>query len=64
MSDIILTIPDWKHKRLLQRIDTLKNAMRMFKIPDVFKKAYLDDLFAIENIVKNNKTMEVTKNER
>lgn len=60
MRDITLIIPDWKHKRLLQRIETLKGAMRIFKINENFKKAYLDDIYAIESIVKprNHGTIE------
>jgi hypothetical protein len=54
MSDIILTIPDWKHKKLLQRLETLKQAMRLFKINDAFKKAYLDDIYGIEGILKQS----------
>lgn len=55
MSDITLIIPDWKHKVLLKKIETLKSGMRLFKINDNFKKAFMDDLFSIEGIIKQSR---------
>lgn len=57
MSDIVtITIPDWKHKLLLKKIQALKDGMRLFKINDAFKKSFMDDLFSIEGIIKQAKT--------
>ena len=50
---ITITIPSWKHKRLLERIETLKVAVRLFRIHEEFKKAYIDDIHAVEQIIKH-----------
>ena len=55
MSEVTLVIPDWKHKILLKKIDTLKSDMRLFRINESFKKAFMDDLFSIEGIIKQSK---------
>lgn len=55
MSDITLTIPDWKYKKTLERINTLKTALRFFKINENFKKAFIDDVCRIEDVIKQGK---------
>ena len=55
-QNIAINMPDWKHKILLKKIDALKTGMRMFKITEAFKKAFMDDLYSVESIIKNAKT--------
>ena len=54
-KNVTLNIPDWKHKILLKKVDNLKTALRFFKINEAFKKAFMDDVFSIEGIIKQSK---------
>lgn len=53
-NTVTITMPEWKHRRLLDRIETLKGAVRLFKINEAFRKTYVDDIFCIEGILKQS----------
>lgn len=56
MNDqITLIIPEWKHKLLLKKIQAVKDGMKFFKINECFKKAFMEDIFSIEGIIKQSK---------
>lgn len=51
--NVTVTMPDWKYKILLKKIDALKNGMRLFKINEEFKKSFMDDIYSIETIIRH-----------
>ena len=56
MSDtVVLTIPGWKYKKMIERLDLLKKGMRMVKINESIKSLMMDDIYAIEGMIKQNK---------